>query len=122
MNVLIIENSELLLERYTQILSSIMGIKMQTITSISSKLKKFIQTHKPEAVIIAQDLTSDDYEARIQEIRKAQPSTIIIILTTNPFSQMKKMGERWGADYVLDKSNDFDKLPELFQTFHTVKS
>lgn len=122
MNVLIIENSKLLRERYTRILSSIMGIEMLTLSSISAKSMQFIQTHKPEAVIIAQDLTSDDYETRIQEIRKVQPSTIIIILTTNPFSQMKKMGEKWGADYVLDKSNDFDKLPELFQTFHTAKS
>jgi len=122
MNVLIIENSKLLRERYTRILSSIIGIEMLTLTSISAKSMQFIKANKPEAVIIAQELTSEDYQSRIQEIRDIQSSTIIILLTSNPYSQMQKLGEKWGADYVLDKSSDFDKLPEIFENFHTAKS
>lgn len=122
MNVLIIESSKLLRERYTRILSSIIGIEMLTLTSISEKSIQFIQDNKPEAVIIAQELTSEDYQSRIQEIRDIQSSTIIILLTSNPYSQMQKLGEKWGADYVLDKSSDFEKLPEIFQNFQTAKS
>ena len=95
---------------------------MLTFTTISEKSIQFILENKPESVIIAQELTSEYYESNIQKIRKVHPSIIIVLLTSNPFAQMEKLGRKWGADYILDKSSDFDKLSDLFQNFQTAKS
>lgn len=122
MNVLLIESSELLRERYTRILSSVTEVKTLTLALNSEKSIDIIKDNKPEAIIIAQELNSDTYKSIIIKIRAICSEVIIIILTSNPFSQMEKLGLKWGADYILDKSSGFEELPDLFKKFRTVNT
>lgn len=45
---------------------------------------------------------------------KAMPGNIVVVMFTNQADDYyRTMAERLGADYFLDKSNDFEYLPSL---------
>ena len=115
MNVLIIENSEILKERYTRLLSSIISVEMLTLGSYSEKSFKFIQKQNPEVIIIAQDLDININLEIIKKIKEYNSAIIIISLYSKPFTQINEKYKKWGADYILDKSTEFHKLSEIFQ-------
>ena len=113
MNVLIIENSEILKERYTRLFSSIISVEMLTIGSYSEKSIDFIQNQNSEVIIIAQDLDTNIKFNIIKKIKKYNPSITIINLYTKSFEGINQEYKKWGADYILDKSTEFNKLSEI---------
>ena len=122
MNVLIIENSEILNERYTRLLSTLDGIEMLTHSSLSDKTIEFVKSQKPEVVVLAQDVDSNEFIRNIKLLKKQNPKTYIIILSAKPFPQINKKYKESGADFILDKSTEFNKLPEVFQELNVEKA
>ena len=119
MNVLIIENSDILKERYTRLLSSINSIEMLTLTALNVQSFDFIKNHNPEVIIIAQDLNTNIKIDIIKKIKENNSATIIISLCSKPFHQINEKYKEIGADYILDKSTEFNKLYEIFQELNT---
>jgi DNA-binding NarL/FixJ family response regulator len=119
LNVLIIENSDILKERYTRLLSSINSIEMLTLTALNVQSFDFIKNHNPEVIIIAQDLNTNIKIDIIKKIKENNSATIIISLCSKPFHQINEKYKEIGADYILDKSTEFNKLYEIFQELNT---
>ena len=90
MNVLIIENSTILKERYARLLSQIINIKMFTIGSYSEKSIQFIQNLNPEVIIIAQNLDINIKFRIIKKIKEYNPCLKIISLYAKPSDQINQ--------------------------------
>ena len=116
MNVIIIENSAILKERYTRLLSSIISIEMLTLGSYSKKSIKFIQNINPDVIIIAQNL---DTNIKFKLIKEFNSNIKIINLYSKPFNQKHEKYKNCGADCNLDKSTEFNKLFGIFQELNT---
>ena len=119
MNVLIIEKSDILNERYTSLLSPIDEIDMLTHSALTEKTFDFVNKHKPEVIIIAQNMDSNTYIKSIKSLKHNNPDAFIIILSAKSFPQLFKKYKEWGADFILDKSTEFNKLPEVFQELNS---
>lgn len=119
MNVLIIEKSEILNERYTRLLSPLNEIEMLTHSPLSEKTFHFVQNQKTEVIVIAQDLDSNIYLNCIKKLKEVSPNSYIIILSSKSFPQIFKKYKEWGADFILDKSTEFNKLPKVFQELNS---
>lgn len=119
MNVLIIEKSDILNERYTNLLSPINEIDMLTHSALTEKTFDFVNKHKPEVIIIAQDMDSNTYIKCIKNLKHSNPDAFIIILSAKSFPQIFKKYKEWGADFILDKSTEFNKLQEVFQELNS---
>ena len=68
MNVLIIEKSEILNERYTRLLSPLINVEMLTHSPLSDKTFEFVENQKPEVIIIAQNMDTNSYNKSIKII------------------------------------------------------
>ncbi|MBC8198162.1 MAG: hypothetical protein H8E60_09780 [Candidatus Marinimicrobia bacterium] len=119
MNVLIIENSKILKERYTRLLSSINSIEMLTLSALTDQSFDFIKNLNPEVIIIAQELVTSIKINLIQKIKENNSKTIIISLCSKPFPQINEKYKEFGADYILDKSTEFNKLSEIFKELNS---
>ncbi len=115
MNILIIENSEILNERYKRLLSNINRIKILMDTNLNSKTFKYIKNQKIKVLVIAQNIDIKKNIKYITLLKKYNPKTIVIILSTKPFPQINKKYKESGVDFILDKSTEFNKLPEVLQ-------
>jgi len=48
-------------------------------------------------------------------IKRQKPSVRVIVLTNYPYPQYRKRCMELGAEFFLDKSTEFDRLPAVLQ-------
>jgi DNA-binding NarL/FixJ family response regulator len=58
----------------------------------------------------------------LQNIKQAGAGPMVIILTNYPYPVFRQKCLQAGADFFLDKSTEFDQIPELFERFKWDKS
>ena len=51
----------------------------------------------------------------VDVIKKKQPSSRIIVLTSYPYPIYRKKFLEAGVDFFLDKSTEFEKIPAIFE-------
>jgi DNA-binding NarL/FixJ family response regulator len=115
MRIVLVDDSILIRERLNQMLSEleeieIVGEEQDEIEAIES-----IRKLKPDAVILDIRLRKGSGINVMREIKKDEPSPAVIILTNYPnnFYRMKCINA--GADFFLDKSTEFEKIPVILK-------
>jgi DNA-binding NarL/FixJ family response regulator len=83
-----------------------------------------IEEQKPDAVILDLYLGDDAPDRNgmylLATLREMYPDLIIIMLTNLPGPQYHHKCIALGANYFLDKTNDFEKIPGIIQNLiHT---
>lgn len=72
-----------------------------------------IARQKPFIVVLDINLPGRNGLELLRAIKTAHKDIIVIMLTNQASDYYRKTTHRLGADYFLDKSNDFDALPAL---------
>lgn len=86
---------------------------------------ELIQRHEPDVVILdidlgpAADQTGLDL---LRFLRKVFPTINVMILTNHTESSYQVLCEDLGVDHFLDKSHDFDKIPETLLEMFDLKA
>lgn len=74
---------------------------------------ELISTHKPELVILDIRMPAVDGLTVLRNVKYMYPYMVVVILTNFPLDRYRENCLEAGADYFLDKSMDFHKLPEV---------
>ena len=124
LNVLLMDSSELILIRIKDILCDfdIIG-SIETTTDIKN-LHQIIEKLNPDVLAIDISTFEKGYIESIQDLKQNFP-LLKIIMQTNLSEQYyhyyKWLFELIGADYFIDKSNEFDLLQGIFQEIYDQK-
>ncbi len=70
----------------------------------------------PEAIVLDYKLIGGNSMDVLETVRLNNSGTLVIVLYTAIYPQIKHQCLRTGANYVLDKSNEFDLIPELLRS------
>lgn len=112
-NVIVIDDSEIIRERLTDLLNDIKGVKI--IGESASAMDGFdlIRKNQPDFVILDIRLPDISGMNLIKYIKKSNPHTQIAMLTNYPYASYRTRCAELGADYFFDKSKEFDQLPVI---------
>ncbi len=66
----------------------------------------------PDVVVLDIEMPGSGIQA-LKQIKRTHPETCILMLTNHAGSYYKKVCLKTGADFFLDKSLEFDKVPEV---------
>jgi DNA-binding NarL/FixJ family response regulator len=119
LKIVTVEDSALIVERVRGILSEINGVEFVDNADTIAGALDIIKKNQPDVVILDINLGSHDSKNGINLlniIRKIYPRMKIIMLTNFTDMHYRALCRDYGADYFLDKSNDFDKIPEILIT------
>ena len=74
---------------------------------------EMFKEYNPDMVIL--DLHMPDLNGIevLKEIKRISPKTVVCILTNYPYPQYKKKSLALGADYFLNKNEDFEKINNI---------
>lgn len=117
MKVFIVDDSDILRERIRSILSDIRRVEIIGEAEDALQAKEFLKSHVPDVVILDIRMPKGSGIDVLEMIKKEKPSVKVIVLTNYPYPQYRKRCLELGAEYFLDKSTEFERLPEIFQTF-----
>lgn len=69
--------------------------------------------HLPRIAVLDINLPGKNGIELLQAIRALHGKVTVIMLTNQAGDHYRKLAQESGADYFLDKSNDFEQLPGL---------
>lgn len=115
MKIYIVEDSEIISQRIKRLLSAIEGIEIAGVSEDFEEALISIKNLQPEVIILDISVGKSKGLNTIQDIKNVHPQTKIIMFTNFNFNNYKEISFEYGADYYLDKSNEFQNLPDVIE-------
>jgi DNA-binding NarL/FixJ family response regulator len=115
MKVFIADDSSLLRERLTDMLSELEGIEIVGQAQESLSAVRFIHKIKPDVVILDIWMPGGSGFNVLQNIKKNKVANVVIMFTNYPYPQYRKKCMDAGADFFFDKSSEFEKITEVLK-------
>ena len=110
LQLLIVDDSELMCTRLSQMLGEIEGTEIAGIAHNARDAWLSIKKTKPDLTILDICLPDGSGIDVLKQIRTAGLSTKVVIYTHYPYPQYQKRCLALGADYFFDKYSDYEKL------------
>jgi len=117
MRVLIVDDSHLLRERLTALISELPEIEIIGQAESAEKAINSIRILKPDVTILDIRMPGGSGFEVLENIKKDKWHPLITVLTNYPYPQYKKKCLDSGADYFFDKSTEFQKVIELLKKY-----
>jgi len=113
MNVVIVDDSELVRDRVAKRISELPGIYITGVAGNSIEAREIVKLHQPDVVILDIKMPGESGIELLRKLKEEYPQIKIIMLTNYPFLQYRSKCYENGADYFLDKSNEFEKVADI---------
>lgn len=114
-NVFIVDDSEIVRERLTSLLSEVPAINIVGAADNPLAATESIVALRPDVVILDIFLNGGSGIHVLKSIRAKQITSKVIMLTNYAQEEYRRKCFEEGADYFFDKSIEFDKVAEVIQ-------
>jgi DNA-binding NarL/FixJ family response regulator len=115
MKVLIVDDSHLLRERLTAMISELPEIEIIGQAENAQNAINSIRILKPDVAILDIRMPGGNGFEVLENIKNDKSTPLIIVLTNYPYPQYKKKCLDSGASYFFDKSAEFQKVIEVLK-------
>jgi DNA-binding NarL/FixJ family response regulator len=120
--VFIADDSHIVREHLVTMLEELAGIEVVGQADNVAEAINGISKLRPDAVILDILMPGGSGIEVLENIKQAGAGPLVIILTNYPYPVYRQKCMQAGADFFLDKSSEFDQIPELFEWFKADKS
>ncbi len=121
MKVFIADDSQVIRERLSALLSDIEGIEVIGEAKDGLEGRDAILEQKPDVVIVDLRMPWQNGLDMLRDIKESNPDIKVIILTNYPYPQYRRRCMEEGADYFFNKSSEFEKVPEVLAKLISAK-
>ena len=109
--LIIVDDSELLRSRIKTLIASVNNVKLVAEASNSVEGLQLIKIHKPDILVLDIRMPGENGLDILENIKKSNKQIKVLIVTNYPNDQYKNIALKYGADYFLNKSTEFEKIP-----------
>jgi len=117
LRVFIVDDSDEIRARLSALLSEIEGVAVVGVCGEAGPALRAILALEPHVVILDLRLPDGNGLELLEKIKRAPFSPAVIVLTNYPYPAYRQKSQEAGADYFLDKSTDFHRIPGLIAEF-----
>lgn len=115
MKVFIADDSLAVAERLADLLREIPGVEFVGHAGDAAEAVRHLRRLKPAAVILDLEMPGGSGLDVLRAIRHELPDLQVLICTNYPYPQYRDECFSAGANYFLDKSADFEKIPDILR-------
>jgi DNA-binding NarL/FixJ family response regulator len=115
MRVFIADDSRVVVERLADLLKEVPGVQLVGRANDAPEAIHSIVKTNPDAVILDLQMPGGSGLDVLRSIRRSHPSVWVVICTNYPYPQYREECIAAGANYFLDKSAEFEKIPEILR-------
>ena len=111
--VLMVDDNMGFVERMKGLLDEISQIGYINVASDYNEASMYVSEDKPDIVLLDINLPGKNGIEILKKIRISGHQCKVIMLTNHADEYYRQQCKELGADFFLDKSNDFAKVPEI---------
>ena len=115
MKVFIADDSPLFVERLAELLRDVPGVEVSGQAGDVSESVRCIRQMKPDAVILDLQMPGGSGLDVLRAIRPSHPGLYVLICTNYPYPQYREQCISAGANFFLDKSAEFERIPAILR-------
>ncbi len=115
MRVFIADDSAVIVERLADLLKEIPGVELAGHASNATEAVRCIRQIKPDAVILDFQMPGGSGLDVLRAIGPDHPGLHVLICTNYPYPQYREECLGAGANFFLDKSSEFEKIPAILR-------
>jgi DNA-binding NarL/FixJ family response regulator len=117
MNILLVEDSDRIAERVRDLITSTPGVSIIATVRDQQSAIDTARSNDVDVMILDLQLTVGTGFGVLEALGKERPRTIV--MTNYALPQYRDLAKRYGVEHFLDKSVDFDRLPEILEEMRT---
>jgi DNA-binding NarL/FixJ family response regulator len=111
--VLLIDDSELIGSKVLDLLSTVEAVELLGQAKSVKEGLRACEEKKPDLVFLDINLPDGSGIGLLKELKDRQPYIRVIMLTNSADSFYRHKCAELKAEYFLDKTKDFDRIPQL---------
>ena len=115
MKVFIADDSMVVVERLVDLLDEVPGAQLVGQAGDVPEAVRGIQEMKPDAIILDLQMPGGSGLDVLRAIRMDYPDLYVLICTNYPYPQYREECLTAGANFFLDKSAEFEKIPAILR-------
>jgi DNA-binding NarL/FixJ family response regulator len=114
--VLIVDDSNIIVERLSAIIAELDCVSSVLISNTFSEAVDLLNAEIPDVVLLDIQLPDKNGIELLAFVKSSHPAIKTIIVTNRASDYYKNLCEEMGADSFIDKSTEFEKIPEIIET------
>jgi DNA-binding NarL/FixJ family response regulator len=115
LQVFIAEDSPSVLNALTILLAGVPHVQIVGHADRAQQAAQLIASLRPDVALLDVSLAEGTGIQVLQQIKQTSPGVVAVVLTSYDDRWTRAKCKEAGADHFLNKSADFDKIPDLLQ-------
>ena len=111
--VLLVEDSPVLTDRIRETFATLDGVELVAAVADESSAVEAAKSHGIDAIILDLQLKQGTGFGVVERLGSRRPT--IIVFTNYVLPEYRRRAKALGVEYFLDKSSDYERLPQLIQ-------
>jgi DNA-binding NarL/FixJ family response regulator len=116
LNVLLVEDSPVIRGLITDILGDTAGVRLARSVETEDDAVAVVRDGNVDVVILDLQLRAGTGFGVLRALRKMDPRPDVVVFTNFALSTYRETALELGAAHFLDKSRDYDRLPDILAT------
>jgi DNA-binding NarL/FixJ family response regulator len=121
LKVLLVEDSQLLSDRLLELMSDITGVTPIGAVTTEAAAIRVIDAEQPQAILLDLHLKEGTGFGVLRYINTMAQRPSVVVITNYALPQYRRQAEVLGARYFLDKTQEFERIPETLEALRKEK-
>ena len=115
--VLIVDDAQLVIQRIVELLKELPCVDRIIGAGSFSQALQQLKTNVPDLVLMDIQLPGQSGIELLMHVKKYYPAVKAVMLTNKADLHYKAICEKEGCDYFIDKSSEFEKIPNIIEVY-----
>lgn len=115
LNILVVDDTELVVQRLFEMLSELNGVEKLFKANSYTEAVAVMEKDVPDIVLLDIQMPGKNGIELLQFIRNTYPNVITVMFTNRVSDYYREICENIGANYFIDKSTEFERIPGIVQ-------
>ncbi len=116
LNILLVDDSITILNKMKEILCDIKCINNLNFATNAFEAYKLINAEQPHLVLLDINMPGKNGVELLKEIKQHHSTVKVMMVTNQSVDYYKPICAELGADYFIDKSTEFEMIPEIIES------
>jgi DNA-binding NarL/FixJ family response regulator len=112
---LVVDDSVTIISRMKQILSEIDCVHTITTAYNTVEAEKVVQENNLHIILLDINMPGKNGVEYLKELKQKVPHIKVMMVTNQSIDYYRPICLGLGADYFIDKSNEFEKIPDIIE-------